>query len=369
MTRPPRLLMTVDAVGGVWQYATELCGALAPSGVEIVLANLGPPPAESRRASLAELPHVKFVDTGIGLDWLAPDAVAVDTASTALARLATAEAVSLVHCNHPALIADAFKIPVVATIHSCVATWWEAVRGGALPDAFRWQTERVPNGLRQAAAVVAPTHAFAAAVARTYDLRSVPQVVANGRSMPPRFQAAPADVAFTAGRLWDIGKGIALLDEVAARLSKPLRAAGSTSGPNGESIAPRHIERLGALDDRVLALHLAGRPVFVSAARYEPFGLAVLEAAQAGCALVLSDIATFREIWDGAASFVRPDDATGYVGTIEALFADAGARATWGRRARERATLYTPERTARGMMAIYEQVHARESDAARPAAA
>ena len=49
---------------------------------------------------------------------------------------------------------------------------------------------------------------------------------------------------------------------------------------------------------------LPTRPIFVSVSRYEPFGLAVLEAAHAGCALVLSDIPTFRELWQGAASFV-----------------------------------------------------------------
>jgi hypothetical protein len=38
----------------------------------------------------------------------------------------------------------------------------------------------------------------------------------------------------------------------------------------------------------------------------EPFGLAVLEAAQAGCPLVLSDLPGFRELWDGAALFRRP---------------------------------------------------------------
>ena len=57
-----------------------------------------------------------------------------------------------------------------------------------------------------------------------------------------------------------------------------------------------------------LANWYAKASVFASVSRYEPFGLAVLEAAQAGCALVLSDIPTFRELWDGAALFVPPED-------------------------------------------------------------
>ena len=35
----------------------------------------------------------------------------------------------------------------------------------------------------------------------------------------------------------------------------------------------------------------------------------MLEAASAGCPLILGDIPTFRELWDGAAVFVAPDDA------------------------------------------------------------
>ena len=37
-----KLLMTADRVGGVWQYATDLARALAPLGVETVVAVLGP---------------------------------------------------------------------------------------------------------------------------------------------------------------------------------------------------------------------------------------------------------------------------------------------------------------------------------------
>ena len=365
---PRRILMTVDAVGGVWQYATELCAALAPTGVEIVLACLGPSPDASRRAQVAGLPGVTFVDTGLDLDWLAPDAAAVDVSSRALARLAAAEAVSLVHCNQPALATAFFPMPIVAVAHSCVATWWEAVRGGPLPVAFRWQAEFVSRGLRQADEIVAPSHAFAETVRRTYDLHRSPTVVSNGRSRSFSCDAPLADHAFTAGRLWDEGKGIARLEEVASRLSRPLRAAGPVRGPGGEGIALRHVEALGPLDDRTLAAHLGTKPMFVSAARYEPFGLAVLEAAQAGCPLVLSDIPTFREIWDDAAQFVEVDDETGWVETIEALFDDDQARGGWGRRAQERAALYTPERVARAMMAIYERVLSRTDHAAQTAA-
>ena len=37
-----RVLMTTDTVGGVWTYAIELTAALAPHGIEVVLAAMGP---------------------------------------------------------------------------------------------------------------------------------------------------------------------------------------------------------------------------------------------------------------------------------------------------------------------------------------
>ena len=64
-------------------------------------------------------------------------------------------------------------------------------------------------------------------------------------------------------------------------------------------------------------------------ARYEPFGLAVLEAAQAGMRLVLSDIPSFRELWDGAATFVASRRADLLPALRHALAApgDGGAQA------------------------------------------
>jgi glycosyltransferase involved in cell wall biosynthesis len=49
--------------------------------------------------------------------------------------------------------------------------------------------------------------------------------------------------------------------------------------------------------------------VYLSPARYDPFGLLPLQAALNGCALLLSDIPSYRELWDGAAEFFHSNDA------------------------------------------------------------
>ena len=144
-----------------------------------------------------------------------------------------------------------------------------------------------------------------------------PPPAAAACTAPERRRAPP--FAFTAGRLWDEGKNLRTIDRAAGRLagSVPVLAAGPTDGPGGARIALHHARPLGRLRADEIARRLAERPIFVSAARYEPFGLSVLEAAQAGCALVLSDIPTFRELWDGAADFVPADDDRALAAAIE----------------------------------------------------
>ena len=80
---------------------------------------------------------------------------------------------------------------------------------------------------------------------------------------------------------------------------------------------------------------------------YEPFGLAVLEAAQAGCALVLSDIPTFRELWDGAAMFVPPGRRRRLAAPLEPSCAPDRPLPRSGQAARERAGRYSLARMAR----------------------
>ncbi len=360
MDTPIKVLMTTDAVGGVWTYALDLAAGLRESGIEITLAILGPRPSGGQRQAAARIAGLRVLETGLPLDWTAGSRDEVVGAGAALAALAAETGCDLVHLNSPALAADAaFPCPVIAACHSCVATWWAAVRGGSLPEDFAWRTDLVRSGYEAADLLLAPSAAFARATADAYALRELPRVAHNGRAARPApSPREPAGRCFvlTAGRLWDEGKNIAALDRVAQKLPAPVLAAGPTHGPNGAVIALHHAAALGYVDAATLDGHFAARPVFASLAFYEPFGLAVLEAAQAGCPLVLSDIPTFRELWDEAALFVHPKDENGAVAILTGLLADATERDRLGRAAQERAGRYRLDRMVEGVAGAYRDV-------------
>ena len=350
-----RILVTADAVGGVWTYALDLARGLAARGLGTVLAALGPPPDAVQRAAAEAVPGLLLHRIEGPLDWMAERREEVAEVAAAVAALAAREDVALAQLNSPALAALArFPVPVVGACHSCLATWWRAVRGDApLPAVFAWRTALLAEGYRAADALVAPSAAFAAATAEAYAMPRPPRVVHNGRRALAVPAAAPADLVVTAGRLWDEGKDVATLDRAAARLPVPVLAAGPLAGPNGARIEPRHLRTPGRLGEAALAAILAQRPIFASAARYEPFGLAVLEAAQAGCALVLSDIPSFRELWGDAALFVPPGDDVTLASIINALLRDRERRAACGAAAQARARRYSVEAMVGGMLDIY----------------
>ena len=354
MSAALRLLLVTDAVGGVWVYSLELARALAPLGVEAVLAVMGPAPTVKQREEAAGL---KLIDTGLPLDWLETSPSELRKAGEALAQLARVEGVDVVQTNSAALLADVdFDQPCVAVQHSCVASWWSAVKGTPLPYSFVWRRELVECGLNRAAAVVAPSIAFAAETARIYDMQSPVVAVHNGRRADFAAPSMQVDFVLTASRLWDEGKNVATLDAAAARLKVPFEAAGAQHGPNGSAIHLRNLRALGEVSAARLASLRAARPIFASAALYEPFGLSVLEAAHAGCALVLSDIPTHREMWGGAAIFVPAREERAFASAVQDLLDDRDERHELGQLARARAQLYTPERMARGMADIYARL-------------
>lgn len=346
-----RLLVTTDAVGGVWRYAVDLAGGLAERGIETVLAVMGPAADTEQRKEAEAVRDLHLVQTGLPLDWTADSPAALAHASGKLATLAALTGVSAVHLHAPALVgAQPWPVPVVTVAHSCVGTWWRAVRGGDMPKDFRWRTDAAAAGLRAASAVIAPTAAHAALLQEVYGPIPV-QVVHNGRDPTPLPAGLRDRAVLTAGRLWDEGKGVARLDQAAPGLGAPIRAAGPVQGPHGGAASFANLDLLGTLDAAGMAAAFAGATVFASTARYEPFGLAALEAAQAGMALVLSDLPGFRELWDGAALFVGGGDDL-----PAALRRALDDPAPLAAAARQRAARYTADAMTHATLAVHRAV-------------
>jgi glycosyltransferase involved in cell wall biosynthesis len=352
-----RIFITADPVDGTWQYSLDLARGLFRLGHQTLLAPTGPAPTAEQIGAAAAVPGLRLLDSGLGPEGGgATEAAMIRTAGTVAALAAETEA-DIVQLNSPALAALAdFGRPVVAVLHSCIAGRWEAVEGTKLPAQFGWRVELVARGLRSAGAVVAPSSAFGASVQRLYGLASPPRTVHHGRSPVTVPNGVPHDFVFTSGRLWDEGKNFGMLDAAAGRIGVPVRAAGPLAGPNGARVLFDNIHCLGTLGEEELGRWLSARPVFVSAALHEPFGPAVLEAASAGCALVLSDIPTYRELWEEVAVFVDPRDEDGFARAIGNLVGDDFERAVLGRAARERAARYTPDAMAAQMASLYRSL-------------
>ena len=349
------VLMTTDAVGGVWRYTLDLADGCRRHGIPTMLAVLGPACSEAQRNE-AMRAGIPMLETGLPLDWTAESPAALAHTVAQLRALAVRSGMGAAHLHAPALAgSEDWPVPVVAVAHSCVATWWRAVRGGALPEDFQWRAEATGAGLRTADAVIAPTRAHADAVIAVYG--SVPvTVVHNGSTLTPSLvRSAPQArrererAVLTAGRLWDEGKNAAALDRVAKLLEAPIRAAGLTEAPNGAAVALPNLHLLGNLAPDAMHAAYVDAAVFASLARYEPFGLSVLEAALSGMRLVLADIPSFRELWDGAAIFVDREEAL--LPALRHALAqpdDGGAKA--------RAQCYTLDATVAGTLAVHRGI-------------
>ncbi|ODS86673.1 MAG: hypothetical protein ABS46_00750 [Cytophagaceae bacterium SCN 52-12] len=350
--------MTSDAVGGIWRYAIDLARGFAPYSIEVHLALMGPPPDATQRKEAAALPHLVLHESSFRLEWMEAPWEDVDAAADWLMKLDAQIRPDVVHLNHYSYGTLPWRSPVVMVAHSCIYSWWSAVYGHEPPAHYGEYHRRVTAGLSGAGALVAPSRSMADAIVRFYKPKIPVRVIPNGTTPtggPVETQSREKIV--TIGRLWDKAKNIALLQRVAPRLPWPVVAVGDQSLEDGAKKTDEEEGSMiytGRLDpDRVSGL-LASSAIYAHPALYEPFGLSVLEAAQAGCALVLSRIGSLVENWRYAALFVRTDD--GGKSLEEALLALSGSPellSFYQYKAKERATKFSISKTAFSYWKVY----------------
>jgi glycosyltransferase involved in cell wall biosynthesis len=255
----------------------------------------------------------------------------------------------IVHVNGYAHAALSWPAPCVLVAHSCVRSWWLAVHGEEAPARYDLYAQRVARGLERADLVIAPTESYLLELARLYAIPARAQVIHNGIAPLPGSDQPKEEFVLGAGRLWDAAKNARALDRVAASLPWPVELAGDTGG----SMATTHARLLGRLDSAALQARMARAAIFASPALYEPFGLAILEAAMSRCALVLSALPSLRELWSGAALFVPPDDDAALAQAIGVLIEHPQLRLRLGALAQARSRQYSAKQMADDMRDAY----------------
>lgn len=355
------LLITLDAVGGVWQYAMDLGRIAAQAGFRPVFAGQGPTPSVAQRAEAEEIGPLEWGDAP--LDWMVLRPEALTPVGPWIDDLARRHGIGLLHLNLPSqAIGLRSGLPVVVACHSCLTTWFLAVRSADLPADLAWHRDLTAKGCQAATVVVAPSASHAALMHEAYGLGDV--VVVHNASHSPLRPRTPGNCIVAAGRWWDEGKNAAVLDAAAGLSGLPVTMIGPTAGPGGAVVTIQHAASLGSRPYDETLERLAGAAIFVSPSRYEPFGLAALEAARASRPLVLADVPTYRELWDEAALFFPPDDPEALARALAGLSAAPEWRRRLGTAAQRRAQSYTPDVQRAAMTRVWHQALLARSEAA-----
>jgi glycosyltransferase involved in cell wall biosynthesis len=307
---------------------------------------------------VAAIPTAHLVESAYRLEWMNDPWPDVHAAGDWLLRLEQQFHPDVVHLNGYAHGALPFTAPVLVVAHSCVYSWWWAVHGTAPPLEWSRYHREVVHGLAGARLVVAPTHAMAAEIERHYAPDTTVRVIPNGRDAASfaaaRLGVAKAPLVLSVGRFWDEAKNLQALAGAASHVPWPIYIAGGAD----DSVDDLPVVPLGQLSSRRLISSYAQASIYALPARYEPFGLSVLEAALCGCALVLGDIPSLQEVWGEAATFVPPGNDRQLGAAINALIEDNGHRAAMARAALDRAGIFTLASAADRYASVYRELAA-----------
>ncbi|HEY0555720.1 MAG TPA: glycosyltransferase family 4 protein [Thermoanaerobaculia bacterium] len=351
---PRKVMMTADTVGGVWTHAIELARGLAEQGIEVALATMGAPLNDSQREKADRIPRLRVFESTFKVEWMEDPWRDVEKAGDWLLALEERVRPDVVHLNGFAHGALPWSAPVVMVGHSCVLSWWQAVKGEPAPPEWDRYAEEAANGLAAADLVVAPSEAMLAALSSHYGTLGKTRVILNGRDSKAFKPAFKEPMVFAEGGLGDEARNLEALEPVAAHLPWDVFVAGEPLA-DGE-IRPHHTRRLGRLTPRALAAWLGRAAIYCLPARYEPFGLSAVEAALSGCALVLGDIPSLRETWRHRAVFVPPDDPQALESALQTLIDDPDRRASLVAGSRARALQLSVDKMLAAYLDAYGEV-------------
>ena len=364
------VLITSDTVGGVWTYTQELVSGLVNNGHRVTLVSFGRIPAPHQTKWMQTLPRFDYRPTEYRLEWMEVADRDIEDSRHYLELLIEEVRPDVLHFSQYCYGDLETSIPKIVVAHSDIVSWWVAVHGRE-PDDTPWMQNyrrMVTNGLRGADLVVAPSKWMLEQVSKCYLTPEAGRVIYNGRT-PALFDShsAKEDVVLSVGRVWDPAKNISLL--LQCEQDFPVWVVGWEQEPGREhrnirSALPKNVELLGPKSQDELRGLFAHAGIYAATSRYEPFGLAPLEAALSGCTLVLNDNPVFHELWSDSGVFFKKDDAEDLGRAIKKLQSNPELSHEYARRVYETAC---SKFAAARMVAEYEHAYEQVAMTARTA--
>ncbi|HUI84825.1 MAG TPA: glycosyltransferase family 4 protein [Candidatus Binatia bacterium] len=368
-----RVLVTADTVGGVWTYTRELVTGLVRRGLHVILVSFGQIPEPRQLAWTEGLRNLDYRPTAFRLEWMQDSAEDIAASSEYLLSVISETCPDLLHLNQFCYGALPVEVPKIVVAHSDVVSWWVGVHGSQPPHSawMAWYRDTVQRGLDGATTVLAPSRWMLSQIERYYGPREDSGVIYNGRS-PQYFNphGDKDDFVLTVGRLWDPAKQVALVTHhdcgwpvvIAGETQHPDQAYRSETRP---VVCEGMLELKGRQSEPQLHSLFSAAAIYVATSRYEPFGLAPLEAALSRCAIVANDIPSLRELWGETACYFRTNDAASLRDTIVMLRKDRVMRRHYAELAYQRARRrFTADRMVDEYLELYRMLGARRMMAA-----
>lgn len=336
----------MDAPGGVQQLVTELAGQLRASGEEVVLVGAGAPVALDRRE-----PDQAIIRAGTPFRLRGnKSTVPLTLAPTSWRRVGAALGdVDVVNIHEPLIplvgwAALATAKPTVVTFHADVPGWVERLYRLAPLLGRRMRSATLTAVSKTAARAVPPSWGEVSIVPNAIDVDSYDLPV----------ERLPHRIAFL-GRD-DPRKGLDVLLEAwpSIQRSRPAAELVVMGADRGGPLAG--VTYLGPVSGDEKRRVLASSAIYVAPnLGGESFGIVIAEAMAAGCAVVASDLAAFREVLDDCGRVVPPGDHEALAREVSALLGDGDEVRRLGESGRRRVAMFDWPRAVGRYRAAYEE--------------
>jgi glycogen(starch) synthase len=363
-----RVLVTTDTFSGVWTHTRELVSGLVTHGAQVILVSFGEIPLPQQTAWMHSLHGLEYHPTAFRLDWMQEGEQDFYAAQDYLCAVVRDTRPDFLHLNQLSFGAIPVATPRLVVANGDVITWWLTIHGRepAQSDWLEWYRAIMTAGMKRAEAVVTTTRWMEEMLRLAYSDDFSGHVIPPGRN-PIYFNpfVTKEDSVLAIGRLWDTGKQVSLLtqhthglpvcivgaDATIPAPSLPIRADVKVS--TGE----HEISVKGAQTEPQLRALYSKSTIFAATSRYEPLGLASVEAAFSRCALVANDTPVYRELWGDAALYFERNNADSLTEVLEQLSQDAELARLYGTRAYNRAReRFTARRMVDDYMRLYRQL-------------